>query len=202
MEIHLPHGETSSKIQCWVETQTGEPSMWCETTCVLLNAFSQEPADINMQEKVEMPHGAHHRDNIWRGMERGVTAYFPVMFWVSVMRILMHQKCTLEGKRANAFTSCFIKTKKLLFPKMEAGDCAPGHSTAGSPASLQSSRWANGRGSSGKENWRPGLYSLVKKCLGWVRQHHQFLWKPRCIRRWSHQDWLRADHFEPFENEF
>lgn len=54
--------------------------MWCETTCVLLNAFSQETADINMQEKVEMPHGAHHRDNIWRGMERGVTAYFPVMF--------------------------------------------------------------------------------------------------------------------------
>lgn len=62
---------------------------------------------------------------------------------------------------------------------MEAGDCAPGHSTASSPASLQSSRWMNGRGSSGKGNWKTGLYSLVKKCLRWVWQHHKILWKPR-----------------------
>jgi hypothetical protein len=54
--------------------------MWCETTCVLLNAFPQEPVDINTQEKVEMLHRAHHRDNIRRGRERDVTAYFPVMF--------------------------------------------------------------------------------------------------------------------------
>ena len=45
-----------------------------------LKCLSQEPLDVNTQEKVEMLHGAHHRDNIQRGRERGVAAYFPVIF--------------------------------------------------------------------------------------------------------------------------
>lgn len=54
-----------------------------------------------------------------------------------------------------------------------------------------------------KEDWRAGLYSLVKKCLRWVWHHHQLLWKPRYHA--SGDDPIttnRAGHFEPFENEF
>lgn len=73
-----------------------------------------------------------------------------------VMRILMHQMHF--GEKCNAFTSCFIKTKKLLFPKMEAGDCTPGHSTAEAHQLLTSEQQVGGMGEvlRGKENGRPG----------------------------------------------
>ena len=83
--------------------------MWCETTCVLSNAFPQEPVDINTQEKVEILHRAHHRDNIRRGRESDVLSFC----CENTDALKMH----FGGEKGKCHCELFYKNKETVVSK-------------------------------------------------------------------------------------